>query len=547
MSSLSRRSLLKTSSVLVCSSLLPSSTAFANGVVNNPELLTRDFIFSVLDRIMNVLDELDIEWYDVSFDKKISQKLSQVRTYTTGGSVSHVEAVNIGVRVRVGDSWGFASTNQYSDHELYQAAHSAYKQARAHRDKSGNSMEWEKYAPVIGSYITEGVDPFSVSLEEKLDFMNSWRTLVIDYKSSEHSAVIEDCEIRYSRVEGGYLNSDGSRLYSINYFSDAHLPLKGSYRGNRQSISSPRALVCKGMHTQQGGWDTIINARPHEQIPDLIAESAASSLIGISPVDIGRYDIVCDGTTTARLIGRSLVRASELDRVMGYEANAGGTSYLGPDPFANLGKPVASDLLTISANTDLDGGIGSTPWDAEGCRRLKFDIVKDGILSDYMTNREMAPVLSEWYSRNGKAAHSNSCSSREDSSKISMISAPNISVMPRRDSGDTAALISEVKKGYYLEDCWNISTSFQCNDGYVVAFGREIHNGKLGNYVRLGVLFDTVELLSNIAHVGDASTLQPTINKSFKGQPSQGLLHTISAPTVHFKDAAVIDPMRKAS
>ncbi|MEP6754580.1 MAG: hypothetical protein ABJA67_03680, partial [Chthonomonadales bacterium] len=68
----------------------------------------------------------------------------------------------------------------------------------------------------------------------------------------------------------------------------------------------------------------------------------------IKPIDIGRFDVVFDWETMGSFVLNSWGNATQLDRAMGYEANAQGTSYLGPDPTEFLGTSVAAPQITVT-------------------------------------------------------------------------------------------------------------------------------------------------------------------------------------------------------
>src|SRR5690606_30459856 len=113
-----------------------------------------------------------------------------------------------------------------------------------------------------------------------------------------------------------------------------------------------------------------------------------------------RYDIVMDARIMTQLVGLTVGTAAELDRVLGYEANAGGTSYLAP-PKEQLGNfELGPDFLNISANRSREGALATVKWDDEGVEPETYDLIRDGVLVDYHTTRELAGELSDWYNAN---------------------------------------------------------------------------------------------------------------------------------------------------
>lgn len=542
---ITRRSLIGSSSVLIAGSMLSGGRVLnAGSRTANPEIVSEEIMFAIITKALDVAQSAGASYAEVRMERRLSQNLFQKDDRVTGIELRDSASLNIGIRALVDGRWGHASSNQLEDNELERLAHAAVSQARANSARHVRKDYWLRRDAVEGRYISDGIDPFLITTEEKIDFLNSWRVAVRDYRSSTFAAQLGDCSIGYSRIESAYVNTEGSKQYSIVYNVNGKLPLTGVFK-NVQPLSKPRPLLCEGLQYQQGGWDVVRRAAPHDQIPELVERSAQYSMVSMSPVDIGRYDIVCDPVTVAHMIGSTIVRGAEIDRAVGYEANAGGTSFLGPDLDKHLGNPVAASQVNISANRDLPGGMSTIPWDAEGSPVRRFDLVREGRLVDYITNHELSPLLSKWYQTSGKEAGSNGCAWQSNSGHFPITGLPNIRIEPGQD-GDISALVANVKRGYYLEDFDNVSVSFQCQDGFAVGLAREIVNGRLGNYVSLGLMFDTTELLKNTQGIGSSDSSEHIPFSYWKGQPRQGGMSTIEAVPMSFSNVAIIDPRRRS-
>lgn len=542
----SRRSFIGFSSGLLSTGLIVPGVAAGQPTDENPELIPEDELFRLLNRALDVASSSGASYAEVSLDRRLSQGLTQREGRVVGTSFASGDGIGFGVRVLFNGCWGHAASNQLEDQELVRVAEAALNQARANAAAKPRNFSLGTTNGVSGRYVTPGIDPFSIPLEEKIDFLNSWRVTVMDYKHPQLVAKLGDCFIVCSRTERGYVNSEGSRQYSVTYYGRARLALSGEFK-NVQALSFSPLRLCRGLHEQQAGWDMFRNAKPHEQIPELVEDSARASMIGMAPVDVGRYDLVCDSQTTAFMLGSTVVRAAELDRALGYEANSSGTSYLGPNPFDHLGSTIASPSVSITANRHLKTGLATIPWDSEGIPVKEFDLVKNGQLVDYFTNREVSPMLQSWYEKKEKIPGSNGCSVQANSRSFPLTGLPNIKIMPPAEGRDEEVLISEIKKGYYLPELEQaqVSSSFQCQDGYATGLGREIINGKLGNYVRFGVMFNVTELLKGVAGIGAPKTQKHIPFHYRKGQPAGGGMCTFESVPIAFSDVAVINPLRK--
>ena len=75
----------------------------------------------------------------------------------------------------------------------------------------------------------------------------------------------------------------------------------------------------------------------------------------------------------------SIGHAVELDRVLGREASYAGTSFVPADAIGSL--RYGSELMSVTADATLAGGLGSYRWDDEGVEGRAVPIVREGVLA----------------------------------------------------------------------------------------------------------------------------------------------------------------------
>lgn len=541
---ITRRDLLtKGGTVALGAALFPGRLVSQNEL-RNPEIIPDDFFKSIASNAIDVAVSEGASYSEIYMRRSLSRTGLSTRNDISRGDVLFRQHITIGIRSLVDGRWGFASSNQLENKEVTRLSLASVYQAKENARVKARPMEWKFPASMARSYVSPGIDPFSISMEEVTDFINSWRSEVIQFRNPHISLEeLKNTRIAQTRHESFFASSLGSNLKSIQYITSGAFEFSARYK-RMQPMSGTHVVSARGLDMQQAGWEAIRDAELHKQIPDMMEQSASRSMIGISPVDIGRFDVVCDQKTVASILNNTIVRATELDRVLGYEANAGGTSYLGPDIYSNLGSSVGSEKLSISLTRSLSKGIGSIPWDAEGVPAKDFHIVEQGKLVNYQTNIEVAPGMDKWYESNGIEPGSNGCSFRSDGSSFPIISSPDITIRSSEHPISLEDLIGSVKKGYFVPEA-TAMTSFQCQDGYIRALAREITNGKLGNFVQMGILFDTPELLGNISALGGKdSSLLTGVHKR-KGEPVQNTWSTARTVPISFTNVAVIDPARK--
>jgi TldD protein len=295
------------------------------------------------------------------------------------------------------------------------------------------------------------------------------------------------------------------------------------------------------------GWEIFAAAHLVDQIPQMVEDAEADARLPVKPVEVGQYDVVCDGATVARLVDATFGRATEVDRALGYEANASGTSYLGPDPMDWLGTAVASPLIHITANRSVAGGIATVKWDDEGVLPTDFPLVTAGQLVDYQTTRDQAPHLRAWYAQHQQSVVSHGCAASDDARVVPLSMIPNVALTPSPSGPTLDALIAGMPKGMAMLESL-ADTDFQAKNG-TLSRGRvyEIHNGKkVARIANAAVLFSSSELWKHVTTVGGPSSVAHVAQGEAKGQPLQTTMHTVSGVALALKQQAFIDMTRKA-
>jgi TldD protein len=248
----------------------------------------------------------------------------------------------------------------------------------------------------------------------------------------------------------------------------------------------------------------------------------------------------------AGFVSGTLGTATELDRTLGYEANAGGTSYLGPDPFTQLGTTLGTPLLRVRGDRSMPRGLATLKWDDEGVEPDEFSIVENGVLVDYQTTREQAAWLKDWYAKRGKPVRSHGCAFGLSALDMPLQMAPNLSLMPGPDDTGFNDLVANTKRGIALTGGM-IGMDFQSREGVARGTMREIINGKLGSFIIGGeCLFSSMELWKSLEALGGAASREQFPGGEVKGEPAQAANHSVAAVPGILKDTAIVDARRKA-
>jgi TldD protein len=158
----------------------------------------------------------------------------------------------------------------------------------------------------------------------------------------------------------------------------------------------------------------------------------------------------------------------------------------------NLGKKTASDLVTFYDDGTINGAFGSFKYDDEGVPAQKTLLIKDGVVTGLMHNRETAQKFNVAPTGNARA---------EDFRVEPIIRMRNTFMAPRDYSFEE--LVEGIRLGYYFKSFRggqaNLDGTFQV--GIQEAY--EIVNGEIGEPIRnASISGNTLETLFKVDAVG---------------------------------------------
>lgn len=473
-------------------------------------------------------------------DVRVTRQLDEIWNHVVQPDWWNRESLAVGVRVLVNGCWGFAASPYWDADDVVLLARKAAGQASGNAHATPRTIVWGAIPVTSGHWNTPiEVDPFTVPIEEKLDLVRRWEIAASNLRKMAGGA-----KMLFSRQERAVATTEGA------YFTQTLYQSGGGFEFWWEADVPPFGMITVGADIAEkvgAGWEYLRDRKVIEQFPRLVAEAEAARGIPHRPGEIGRYDIVCDCSTMSGMIANTIGLATELDRAMGYEANASGTSYLA-DPLTMLGTfQVGAPLINVTANRSLPTGLASVKWDDEGVEPSDFSLVKDGVLVDYQTTREQAAWLAPWYQKNGQPLRSHGCAGAQDALGITFQRPPNLELQPGTDDIGFDELVSDTKRGIAVCGA-PIEIDFQGRTGFSNGgMLREIVDGKLGAVLTgLSFLFTTTEFWKGVKALGGPqSRLSGAVSRS-KMEPSQTTDFTVRAVPAKIANVNFIDPRRRA-
>lgn len=454
------------------------------------------------------------------------------------GRFRNAETMDVGVRALVQGYWGFASSPVWSPDEMARLGREAVHQAKANALGKPRVVTLAP-CPVVAdaSWVTPvKIDPFETSPLEIVDYLDGLRI----FASRIPGVSVEREGATFTKQEKAFASTDGTFCTQRLYRSEGvfEIKLEKNRRVYKRTVD---LLAAAGV-----GYELYRGQPLRDEIRRLVEEMERDATLPIKPVDVGRYETVIDADGMAELLDTTLGRATELDRALGYEANAGGTSWVNA-PLDMLGTlRVGAPLLTVTANRSEPGGAATVRWDDEGVAPDDFTLVDRGVLADFQTVRESAGWLADYYAKHGRPARSHGCANVDSAVSAPMQHVPNLAIAPGRGSEDYEALLAGMSKGIALEDL-DVEIDFQALNGLADGRFYEITKGKRTAIIaNAGVLFRAPELWKSLHALGGARSARRFAAVDAKGEPRQNTVHSVTTVPGVFHDVTLIDPQRKA-
>jgi TldD protein len=475
-------------------------------------------------------------------DARIGERhLLELRNFYSQPDVYMTSTLTYGVRVLVDGAWAFVHGSVPTVDAITTSARHAVTEARMYASLAVRRAELAPAPVATGEWATPvQVDPFAVPLRDHGAMMATYTQLS---DRTPHTQLGANPVFLWTREARVFASSEGAlttqRLCGVSPSMGVAAPEVFGWVNLRFPLVAATA----------GGYEILADPARHGEAFITLAENVLryQRLPRVS-MDVGRYPVAVDGSAMGMMFGRTVATALELDRVLGEEADASGTSYLSP-PLELLGTAIASPKLTVTATRALPTP-SAARWDDEGVMPHDYPVISEGRLVNYHTSRWTAPALRTWYERQGQPLHSNGCAVATDAGEPPAVRAPHLSVMPSLASASLEALCRDVKDGVLVLGTEDLAIDQQfasgsisaTRDGPNVGVILKLAKGKIVARVAGNGLNTVTKKLwkEQLVALGDASTVQQTDFQTRKGMPWRESLQSTSAPAALFKDVDVV-------
>jgi len=356
--------------------------------------------------------------------------------------------------------------------------------------------------------VKEKIKIEDIGLEEKINELQKIEKLLLGTKLNLAVRYLEfDDEIR----EKFYVNSEGSRIqsriprltmqYIIAFVSD----------GN----SEQRMLQLGG----SGGWEIYKSWNIEKKIVE--EAMMLPKILNAPKPPKGKTFIVLSPELSGIACHENCGHPYEADRIIGREAAQAGKSFI---QRTMLGTRIGNEIVSVADDPTVPNSYGYFKYDDEGLKTRRKLLIKDGIINEFLHNRETAAEF-------GIKSNASSRSSRWSLEPILRMS--NTFIVPGEYKFDE---LIDVKEGIYIKSYmqWNIDDK-RFNQRYVGLESYLIKNGSLEGLVRWPVIeITTPAFYESVDAVGN--DLGFVAGMCGKSEPMQGIPVWFGGPHIRLKE-----------
>jgi TldD protein len=432
-----------------------------------------------------------------------------------------------GVRVLLDGAWGFAATPHKTSAEVERIVALAVDIAKGSRLSQQTRVQLAPVKAYQDTYTTPiEIDPFTVPISEKADLLLHLNEQLLSY--GERGIKKASSFLYFTREDKTFASTEGSLIQQTIYRTYPGFGCTAIANGDAQNRSYERPPLNLGYEH--------INALDLLNQVERVAEEAIEKVHAPKGPQGIRSTLILKPTHLWLTIHESVGHPTELDRVYGYEANFAGTSFATTEKLGKL--QYAASCVNFIGDRTQPGGRSTMAYDDEGVPAQSWYVVKDGVLVDYLTDRETAYRL-------GRAT-SNGCAFADSWSSVPMVRIPNLGLEPGPDGGSHTAtleqMIADTEDGILIDGIGSFSIDQQRRN---FQFGGDafwkVEKGKV-----VGMLKDvtyhsmTTDFWNKVDAVGTASEREQWgTNMCGKGEPMQIAQMTHACVPIRVRDIQI--------
>ncbi len=385
---------------------------------------------------------------DVRIARYLGQQISTRATSVQ--NISNTGSYGVGIRVIVNGTWGFSATNNVTKEGIVKCAENAVAIGKANSKLQTEPVVWAPQKGVGDQTWKTPIEKnaFEIPMKDKIELLVKAGSEAMKagagFITGSLSFVNE--QKYFASTEGAYIEQDIHRLWPT--FTVTVVDKQTGKFKSRDALSACMGrgyeyLDAKPGDKRQAPGNTIIYGNSYDIVEDAVqATRHAKEKHSAKSVTAGKFDLVLDPAHLGLTIHESIGHSTELDRVLGYEANYSGTSFATLDKWKSGNFQFGSEIVNIVADRTQPYFLNTIGYDDDGVPGKEWDLIKNGILVNYQATRDQVHILGQ---KEGQG-----CCHADSWGSMQFQRMPNVSLRPGKERLSAADMIKNVENGIYI-------------------------------------------------------------------------------------------------
>ena len=426
--------------------------------------------------------------------------------------ISQYVEEGLGIRILVDGTLGFCAINTLSETAITEIVEKLYKITSASHKINKNEINFADENSVDIEYqVSEKTKWQDIPLKTKTEYLDELDVSIRERDKIKFAARLIELDRRVD--EKTYITSDGTSVKS-------KIPRVGVFYF-LTGVEGANSIQRFNHRGGSGGWEILADQKVNEVLTE-DANAMEKVLLHGKKAPDKKLDLIVGGEIAGIIAHESVGHPSETDRILGREAAQAGESYM---TVKSLEKQIGSEEVNVSDDPTLPSSYGYYLYDDEGTKAKKRNIVTQGMITEFLHNRDTAARFE--ISSNG--------SSRAMSYSVEpIIRMANTFFEP--GNYDFEEMLEGIKEGVYMKSFmeWNIDDR-RVNQRYTGMEAYMIENGEITYPIKSPILEITTQDLLQ-ALVARGKNLDFWAATCGKGDPMQGAPVWTGGPKLKFSN-----------
>jgi TldD protein len=316
-------------------------------------------------KLIKLAESMGVDYCDLRLEKgsgtDLEVKNGEVKKAIPG------RGEGIGVRVLYKGAWGFSCTNQLEWNEFKKVLETAVALAKSSSPVVLEKAQLADVSPVQDKVVQKPKkDPMDVSIETKHKLLDEMDKSIRDFKE------ILTVTTGYSdgRKYSHFLNTEGTDIEMTTTYTIAQANLIAKKNG---TLLNFRMRV-----GGTAGFELF-------DVKDPVKKGVEAAKIAVQMLDAkappsGRMPLITDPDLTGVFAHEAIGHAVEADHIVTHESILEG----------RINEKIGNDMITIVDDPTIDQSFGYYLYDDEGVPAQRKVLIENGVLKNYILNRETA-------------------------------------------------------------------------------------------------------------------------------------------------------------